>query len=343
MFRIEHSEFLYLLILIPIFVLIFWFILKFKQKQIARFADNQLYARLVPEFSKYREWIKFILLSLALGFLVISLANPQWGAKREKVTSKRIDIFIAMDISTSMEAMDIKPSRLERAKRFAANLVDELKGERIGTIIFAGNAYLQMPLTSDYAAAKLFLNSTNTAMAPSQGTAIVEAIDMANRSFGEENEFHRALILISDGENHDEEALQKAEEANENGMVIYTIGVGTEQGAYIPEPNPQGLNQYKKDELGHYVTSVMNEELLQSLADKGNGSYYHINNGEQIIPDLEEKINQLDKQEYEQRSFKEYNSYFQYFLIFGILLLLVEYLLSNRKNKWLRSDDILKV
>ncbi|MEL6989378.1 MAG: VWA domain-containing protein, partial [Bacteroidota bacterium] len=266
-----------------------------------------------------------------------------WGSKREKVTQKSIDVFIALDISNSMNAQDIKPSRLERAKRFTSNLVENLKGERIGLILFAGNAYLQMPLTNDYAAATLFVNSANTNMAPSQGTAIVDAIDMAEQSFDEENEFHKALIIISDGENHDEEALVRAREAADNGLIIYSIGVGTTQGGFIPVVNAQGYNEYKKDKSGKFVSSQLNEELLNELAISGDGNYYHITNANQIFDDLENKIASLDKKEYEQRSFKEYNSYFQYFLLFGILCLILEFILSNRKNKWLKSDDILKV
>ena len=343
MFRFEEIDYLYALAAIPILFILFWFILKFKGKQIEKFASSDLYQKLVPSFSKYREWIKFSLLMLALGLLIVSWANPQWGSKREKVSQKSIDVFVALDISKSMNSRDIKPSRLERAKRFASKLIEELKGERIGLILFAGNAYLQMPLTNDYAAAGLFVNSANSNMAPAQGTAIVDAIDMAEESFGEENEFHKAMIIITDGENHDEEALARAKEANENGLVIYTIGVGTTKGGFIPVQNPQGYNEYKKDERGQFVTSKLNEELLNELAISGDGSYYHINDGDQIFPDIEAKINQLEKKEYEQRSFKEYNSYFQYFLLFGILFLILEFILSNRKNKWLRSDDILKV
>ncbi|MEM6967554.1 MAG: VWA domain-containing protein, partial [Bacteroidota bacterium] len=246
MFRFEDVEHLYAFGVIPVLIGVFLLMWYARKQAMEKFADVSLLDQLVPQMSKYKHTIKFSLLMLGLALLIIGFANPQWGKKMEKAKRKSVDVFIALDISESMLANDISPNRLERAKRFAQQLVDELKGERMGTIIFAGNAYLQMPLTTDYAAAQLFLRSANTKMAPTQGTAIAEAIDLAERSFEQTNKQHKAMVIISDGENHDDEAIARAQEANENGMLIFTVGVGTPQGSLIPI-EMAGFTDYKKD------------------------------------------------------------------------------------------------
>ena len=277
---------------------------------------------------------------VALCLLAVSLANPQWGTKKEKVTRKSVDIFVALDISQSMMAEDISPSRLERAKRFAQGLIETLKGDRIGTIIFAGNAYLQVPLTTDYAAAELFIKSANPGMAPTQGTAIVDAIDLAENSFEEENKNHKALIIISDGENHDEEALQRAREANNNGLLIFTVGVGTAEGSFIPVLIG-GRADYKRDRTGNPVRSQLNEDMLKDLADAGDGSYFNLLSGsEEVMSALRNGIDRMEKREFEQRVFNEYESYFQYFLIVAILLIVIEFIFSYKKSRLLKGKDL---
>ncbi|HHH49754.1 MAG TPA: VWA domain-containing protein, partial [Saprospiraceae bacterium] len=234
MFRFENIDHLYALALIPILLAFYFFTRLLRKKKINEFGNIELVQQLMPEASKWKHLIKYVFLMLGLSFLIIAWANPQWGTKKEKVKRKSVDVFIALDISQSMMAEDIRPNRMERARRFAQQLVEELKGERIGTIIFAGNAYLQMPLTTDYAAAALFIKSSNPKMAASQGTAISDAIDLAERTFEEENKNHKVLVIISDGENHDQEALDRAKEAKENGLLIFTVGVGTAEGGFIP-------------------------------------------------------------------------------------------------------------
>jgi len=253
------------------------------------------------------------------------------------------DIFIALDISQSMMAEDVRPSRIDRARKFAQNLVKELKGERIGTIIFAGNAYLQIPLTTDYAAAELFLKSANTKMAPSQGTAISDAIDLAERSFEEDNKHHKALVIITDGENHDKEAIQRAKEANENGLLIFTVGVGTTEGAYVPVQIGDRID-YKRDNTGNFVRSRLNPELIRDLAQAGNGaSFSLIDDTEDIVLQLRQRIDKIEKREFEQRSFTEYESYFQYFIGLALLFIIIEFLLTYRKSKLLKGKDIFGV
>ncbi|HFC01272.1 MAG TPA: VWA domain-containing protein, partial [Phaeodactylibacter sp.] len=313
MFKYEEIEHLYALGIIPILIGVFFWMWNARKRALEEFADASLYQQLMPQMSPYKHQIKFTLLMLGLSALIIGWANPQWGAKREKVKRKSVDVFIALDISESMLATDISPNRLERAKRFAQQLVEKLKGDRIGTIIFAGNAYLQMPLTTDYAAAKLFLKTANTRMAPTQGTAISEAIDLAEKSFEQNNKQHKAMVIISDGENHDEEALARAKEARENGMLIFTVGVGTPQGSLIPmEVN--GFRDYKKDKNGQAVKTTINEQMLADLAAAGSGTYFNISDGEKIITALQERISKIEKQEFETRSFTEYESYFQWFI-----------------------------
>ncbi len=339
MFRFESIDNLYYLAIIPVLIAVFWVMAYFRKKALEQFGDPQIIQRLMPQFSRYKHLLKFVLLTVAIILSIIALANPQWGTKKEKVQRKSIDVFVALDISQSMLAQDISPSRLDRAKNFARNLVEGLKGERMGLILFAGNAYLQMPLTTDYAAAQLFLKSANTNQAPTQGTAISEAIDLAERTFGEDNKQHKALIIITDGENHDEETLERAQEARENGLMIFTIGVGTPDGGYIPMYYA-GQSGFKMDRSGNPVKTQLNEEMLTQVAEAGAGAYYNLVDGDQVITALKTRIEQIEKREFEQRSFTEYESYYQYFLALALLFLLIEFIFSYRKNRWLGDKDI---
>ena len=341
MFRFENIEYLNLLAIIPILVLIFVVVRYFRKRVFQKFGELTLIERLTPQMSKYKHTFKFVLLMLAMTLFIFALSNPQWGTKKEKVKRKSIDVFVALDISESMLAQDISPSRLERAKNFSQNLVQGLRGERMGVIIFAGNAYLQMPLTTDYAAAQLFLKSANTKQAPTQGTAISEAIDLAERSFEEDNKHHKALIVITDGENHDEETLLRAKEANENGLMIFTVGVGTQGGAYIPMYYA-GQAGFKMDKSGNPVKTSLNPQMLADIAEAGNGEYYNLVDGEKVINALKGRIETIEKREFEARSFSEFESYFQYFLAFGLLFLIIEFMISYRKNRWFGNKDFFR-
>jgi len=329
MFRFEQIEYLYVLVLIPVLLLLYYVFRVWVNNESGKLSEANLFKKLSPHFSWAKKNLKFSLLLLALAFICIAWANPQWGNKKEKVRAQSSDVFIALDISQSMMAEDISPNRLERAKRLTQNIVRSLKGNRIGLIYFAGSAYLQMPLSNDYSAAEIFLSSANTNQAGTQGTAIVEAIDLALRAFENDKDYQRSLIIVTDGESHDEEAVAKAEEALSKGLVVFTVGIGTEEGGFIPYVD-RGREQYKRDENGNPVKSALNIDLLKSLASSGGGEYFLVQEGNQIIADLKNEIDRLEKQEVEQRSFSEYASYFQYFLAFGILLLFIEYLISNR-------------
>lgn len=342
MFRFEYIEHLYAFAAIPILIALFLSMSYMRKRAIERFGNTSLITQLMPQVSKYKHSLKFILLMLALSSLIIAWANPQWGTKKEKVKRKSVDVFIALDISKSMMAEDVRPNRMERARKFAQNLIEELKGERIGTIIFAGNAYLQMPLTTDYAAAQLFVKSANPEMAPSQGTAISEAIDLAERSFAEDNKSHKVMVIITDGETHDKEAIERAKEAYDNGLLIFTVGVGTTEGGFIPISNALGKLDYKRDKTGNPVKTQLNEVMLQDLANAGNGAYFILTEGDQIGEVLKERIAKVEKQELEQRMFNEYESYFQYFIALALLFLIIEFFISYRKSKWMDGKDLFK-
>ena len=266
------------------------------------------------------------------------------GEAKKKKSIGRVWIFLLPWIFLRVcLAEDIAPSRLERAIKFTQNLVEGLKTERIGFIIFAGNAYLQVPLTTDYAAVQLFVKSANPEIAPTQGTAIVDAIDLAERSFEEENKSHKALVIITDGENHDDEAMERAKEAKANGLLIFTVGVGTEAGSFIPTI-VAGRADYKRDRSGNPVRSKLNEEMLRGLAKEGTGAYLNLMSGsEEVVEALSDRIDQLEKRELEARTFTDYESYFQYFLIIALFLLIIEFLISYRRSKSLAGRDIFKV
>lgn len=342
MFRFEHSDYLYYLIAIPLLIAVYLLYRIWVKKDFNRIGTATVVRRLIDGWSTHRQSIKFILLLISLAFIIIAWSNPQWGNKKEKVKAKSADIFIAIDISQSMLAQDISPSRLERVKKFGQKLIVSLRGERLGVILFAGQAYLQMPLTTDYSAAQLFVSSANTALAGTQGTAIAEAIDLAERSFEPDNQHHKALIMISDGENHDEEAIERAKRANENGLKIFTLGAGTVEGSFIPIM-VRGRETYKKDKDEVLVRSRMNEDLLREIARAGDGAYFSIEKDEEAIKALKEQIARIEKKEVEQRSYTEYASYFQYFLALGIFFMILEFLISNKSSNWLKKQDIFEV
>ncbi len=331
MFRFENPQHLALFSIVVVVLLLYVAYSLWQKRNLKKLGSSVLITRLMPGFSKYRSRLKMSLLIISLLFLIAALANPQWGTKKEKVKAKSSDVFVALDISQSMMAEDISPNRLERAKRMTQNLITAIRGNRLGIILFAGNAYLQMPLSNDVSAAQMFVSSANTFQATTQGTAISEAIDLALRAYDEGEAFQRALIIITDGENHDDEAVAKARQAKEKGLNIFTIGVGTEGGAFVPYRTSSG-NQYKRDENGELVKSALNPQLIRDLASAAGGKHYFIQDGNQVIADIKKQIDRLEKQEVEQRSFTDYESYFQYLLGLGILFLVAEYFVSPRRR-----------
>ena len=332
MFRFEHPEYLFGLLLIPLMILGYALHRKWTRRQLNRLGEPRLITRQSPGLSEGRRKIKFLFLMLSLFFLILGIANPQWGVKRKKVKPKSADIVLALDVSKSMLSNDIPPNRLERAKNFVERLIDHLKGERVGLIFFAGNAFLQMPLTTDYGAAKVFVKTADPSMLSAQGTAIGDAIELAEKMFTDKEHYHRMMIIISDGESHDQGAIEATKRAREAGLSIFTVGVGTPQGGMIPY-RYGGQMTYVKDKSGKDVITKLNEKMMIDIAKAADGRYFHITKADDIFDAIAKKLEQLDRRELEIQSFDEYNSYFQYFLIPGLLFLTLFLLFRERNIK----------
>jgi Ca-activated chloride channel family protein len=335
MLRYEHIEYLNFLFGIPVLILGIIFYNRWKKKSLSLFGDSKLLKELMHSYSKGRTQIKNVFTILIFTLLIIGIANPQIGTKMEEVKREGVDLMIAIDLSNSMLAEDIKPNRLEKSKLAISRLIDKLEGDRIGLIVFAGEAYVQLPITTDYSAAKLFLSTVNTNIVPTQGTEIAKAIDLSVQSFDMKNVQNKAIIIITDGESHDEKAIESAEQANELGIFVHTLGMGLSKGGPIPIYNKYG-NQtgYRKDREGNTVVSKLNENLLQEIASAGEGIYVRANNSKTGLSSLFSEINKMEKKEIGTMVFTEYKDRFQLFIGFALLLLLADLLLLSRKNKW---------
>lgn len=328
MFRYEHPEYLWLLAAVPLLALLagaYWF---WRKNALARLGKVE---RVMSGFSATKFWLKNGLLALGLILLAIAWANPQLGVKKQIVMQEASDILIALDISNSMLCEDAAPNRLELSKIFAQKLLQSLEGERIGLIFFAGNAFLYIPLSTDYSFISQSLQSASPDLITEQGTAIGSAIELAEKSFGYDPGGGRAVILISDGESHDDDALKKAEEAFDNGIVIYAVGAGTLGGGPIPTGG-MGSGQYKTDNKGEIVRTRLDENLLHNLALKGGGQMYNINQGDAAISALRREVDGLQKRQLEVRSFAEFKSWYRLFLLPAFLILLFEGLISFKKR-----------
>jgi Ca-activated chloride channel homolog len=334
MFRFANILYLYGLLLIPVLFLLFILVMRSKKKALARFGDTALISLLTPDISRGRQYLKFIILMVALAGLILAIARPQLGSKLEKGERKGIDLIICLDVSNSMLAQDIKPNRIDRAKNAVSKMIDELKNDRIGIVIFAGKAYVQLPVTTDYAAAKLFLSTITTDMVPVQGTAIGAAIDLAVKSF-EENKHSKAIIMITDGENHEDDAIRAAKEAASKGIKIYTVGMGLPEGAPVPVTQGNGVIGFKKDESGNTVVSKLDDVALQQIASAGEGAYVRAGNTQSSLNKIFEAINKMQKSEFEAKVFSDFEDRYQYPLLAAFILLVLEILVLERKNKWL--------
>ena len=334
MFRFEHIEYLYALLLIPFFSVLMVLYSIWKVKAYKKFGDLKVIRQLMPWSSAKKQTLKFLLLMLAFIALIFGLANPQVGSKLEKVQRKGADLMIALDVSNSMLAQDIRPDRLTRAVQGITKLIDKLEGDRIGIVVFAGKAYVQLPITTDYAAAKLFLSTISTKMVPSQGTAIKDAIDLSASSFRQDNR-SKAIIIITDGEDHEGDAVESAKAAAEEGIKIFAIGMGSPDGTPIPLYDDSGRQMgYKTDKNGQVIVSRLDETTLQQVASAGDGIYVRASTGQDGLGKILDEINALEKQEIETKLFSEYDSRFQYFLAISIIFLLLEFLIPERKSKW---------
>jgi Ca-activated chloride channel family protein len=335
MFKFAHAYYFYLLAVIPVFAVLLVLFLLWKKRTLARYGEWQVIRQLMPGYSLVKMILKFTLVSLAMVSLVFALAGPQTGSRLEKVKRKGIDLMICLDVSNSMLAQDIKPNRLERAKQSLIRLIDILEGDRIGIIVFAGKAYTQLPITTDYAAAKMFINTINTGIVPTQGTAIGEAIEVASNGFGE-SKHNKAIIVITDGEDHEGNVLEQAEAALQKNITIYTIGMGLPEGTPIPVYSGNIQTGYKKDQDGQTVMSKLDETLLQRLASIGKGMYVRATTSETGLNKIFDDISRIEKSEIEEKQFSDYEDRFQYFVALALLLLILDLFVFERKTIWMQ-------
>ena len=333
MFRFADPTYLYLLAVIPVLAIIRFLTYRNQKKRLRKFGDPKLLRSLMPDVSRFRPAVKFWILQGALALLVVMLARPQFGTKISNEQRTGIETIIAMDISNSMLAEDITPSRLDRSKMMVENLVDHFTNDKIGLLVFAGDAFVQLPITSDYVSAKMFLSSIDPSMMATQGTDIARAIDMATHSFTQEEGIGKAIIVITDGEDHEGGALESAKAAKDAGMRVYVLGVGSTQGAPIPIP---GTGDYMKDNTGNTVMSALNEDMCRQVAQAGGGAYIHVENNSAAQDQLDNELNKLAKKETTSTVYSEFDEQFQAVAILALLLLILEICIYDRRNPLLK-------
>lgn len=337
MFRFESPIYLYLLVLIPLLALIRYLSYRNQKKRFRKFGEPSLLKALMPDVSRFRPSVKFWILQGALALLIVMLARPQMGTKINHEKRVGIETIIAMDISNSMRAEDIVPSRLDRSKMMVENLVDHFTNDKIGLIVFAGDAFVQLPITSDYVSAKMFLSSIDPSMMASQGTDIARAIEMASHSFTQEEGIGKAIVVITDGEDHEGGAVEAAEAAKKNGMRVYVLGVGSTQGAPIPVP---GTGNYMQDNTGNTVMSALNEDMCKQVAQAGGGAYIHVENNSAAQEQLDNELDKLAKKETSTAVYSEFDEQFQAFGVLALLLLILEICIFDRRNPLLKHVSL---
>ncbi|MDR0370480.1 MAG: VWA domain-containing protein [Prevotellaceae bacterium] len=337
MFRFEHLEFLFLLILIPVLIGLFVFALIRRKRNFRKIGDWSLLENLMPNYSSFRPKLKFGLLLLSLILLIVVLARPQFGSKEQTVTRQGIEVIIALDVSNSMMSEDVQPNRLELAKQMISRMVDNMQNDKIGLIVFAGDAYVQLPITSDYVSAKMFLSSVNTNTVSRQGTAIGSAIDLAVKSFDSDKSVGKTVIIITDGENHEDDAAGAAKYAVENGVTVNVVGIGSPEGVPIPIP---GTMSFRKDRSGNVVVSRLNEEMCRNIAFNGEGMYVRADNSNNALRLLNNELDKLAKSDIETKIYSEYNEQYQSFAFIALFILVVEFFIFSRKNKRLSKIKI---
>ena len=337
MFRFEDPIYLWLLVLIPILALVRFISYRNRKKKLRKFGDLKLLKSLMPDVSRFRPSVKFWMLLIALSLLIVMLARPQMGTKINQEKRTGIETIIAMDISNSMRAEDIVPSRLDRSKMMVENLVDHFNNDKIGLIVFAGDAFVQLPITSDYVSAKMFLGSIDPSMIATQGTDLAGAINMAASSFTQEEGIGKAIIVITDGEDHEGGAMEAAEAARKRGMSVYVLGVGSANGAPIPIP---GTGDYMKDNTGNTVMSALNEEMCKQVAAAGGGVYIHVENNSAAQQQLDNELDKLAKKETSTTVYSDFDEQFQAFGILALLLLILEVCIFERRSPLLKRVSL---
>ena len=340
MYQLEQPIYFYLLFAIPVLAVLFLWVIIWRRRAQNKFADPDLMKKLSPERSTFKSVLKFIAICLAISCLSFAMVNPKIGTKLETVKREGVDVVFALDVSKSMLAEDIAPNRLEKSKQLVTQIINSLAGDRVGIIGYAGSAFPQVPITTDFSSAKLFLSGMNTNMVSSQGTAITEAIELAQTYYNDEEQTNRVLFIISDGEDHEGNVSEIAEEAAAMGIRIFTIGVGTVKGDRIPIKRNGVLQYYKRDENNQVVLSRLNEETLRSIADEANGEYIDGKNTKEVIETVTAILNGMDKKEFEAKQFTDFKDQFQWFIAGALFLLLLDTLLLDRKTAWLKRLNL---
>ena len=328
MILFAHPAYLWLLLLVPLFPIVYGIARYLRRRRLRRFGDEDLVRELMPSWSSSKGWVRVVLLALAFGFFAVGLARPQIGAKLTERKMKGAEVMIALDVSNSMLAEDYSPNRLERAKLAVSRMTDKLQDDRIGLIVFAGTAFVQLPITTDFISAKMFLSSINTESVPIQGTAMEEALMLAGKSFSAQSEKSRVIILISDGENHEGNPVQAAKTLASEGIKIYTIGVGSAQGQPIPV-----RGELLKDKDGNIVVSRLDESSLREIARAGGGAYIHAGNEEFGLNPIVNDIRKMEDEEFNSVVFEEYDEQYMYFLGIALLLFVTEMLIGARRSR----------
>jgi Ca-activated chloride channel family protein len=339
MFRFEDPIYLYLLLVIPVLAVIRYFGYRSRRKRLRQFGNPALLKQLMPDVSRWRPAVKFWLLQTALALLIIMLARPQMGTKISHEKRTGIETIIAMDISNSMRAEDVAPSRLERSKMMVENLVDKFSNDKIGLIVFAGDAFVQLPITSDYVSAKMFLSNIDPSMMATQGTDIAAAINMARHSFTHDQEVGKAVVIITDGEDHEGGALEAARAARDAGMRVYILGVGSTKGAPIPDPQ---TGDYMTDNTGNTVMSALNEQMCREIAQAGGGAFIHVENNSRAQDQLDAELDKLSKKEIDSTVYSDFDEQFMAFAILALLLLIAEVCILESKNPLLRNVSLFR-
>lgn len=337
MFRFANIETLWWLITIPAFIVAYIVFTKRNKRQLNTFGDPELIAQLMPDASKSRPIWKFTLALLAFTLLIIAAARPQFGQQEKNTTRQGIEVMVALDISNSMLAEDVAPSRLDRAKQMLSKLIDNMVDDKVGLVVFAGEAFTQLPITCDYVSAKLFLNNISPDLIATQGTAIGTALNTAMTAFAPESPTGKAIVLITDGENHEDDAIAAAKKAQELGIQIFVISIGKPEGAPIPKP---GTNDYFKDRSGQVVVSRLNEEMCQQIAAAGQGIYVRCDNTNTAMRALQQELDRIATSELESTIYADYNEQYQSFLLIALLLLVIEFFIMSRKNHRLTRMNI---
>jgi Ca-activated chloride channel homolog len=330
MFRFQHISHLYFLGLIPLFVLLFLGMLIWRRKKLRKLGEQRLISQQLLGFIPGRPTLKFILLAIAFTAAIIGWANLQKGSGTEKVQTKGVDVIIALDVSKSMLAKDIQPDRLTRAKQLIMGMLDKMRNDRVALIVFAGRAYLQVPLTIDYSAMRMMLQNVKPDIVPTQGTVISESMDLALKSFSQKEKKYKSMVIISDGEDHDENAVAKAKEASESGIIIHTVGIGSPEGTTIVDPETKAV---KLDDNGNPVVSKLNEDALRGIALNGRGTYNLLRNSDEVSGRLVSEIDGMEQKSLGALVFNSYSSYFQYFLAIAFIALILEWILPGSRLK----------